>query len=246
VARALDLLEALAPVDDAGLVELAERAGLLPSTAHRLLATLRERGYVVQDPATGRYRMSHKVVELGGNVRQRTMRLRAVARPHMERARKVCGETVNLVVLDSEGQIAYVDQLRGRQPRRMFMDSGRRFPAHTAAAGKALLAHWPERQLSARYGGHEFEPLTPQTITSVAELQGELEGVRRRGFALDNEEHEAGVSCVAAAIVDPAGAARAAISVAGPTERLRSTGMDELGELLSLTVEELGADLRAA
>jgi DNA-binding IclR family transcriptional regulator len=243
VARALDLLEALAASDESGLVEVAERAGLLPSTAHRLLATLAARGYVFRNPATGRYLLSYKVLELGSQVQRRTAHLRAVARPYLERVRKVCGETVNLVVLDDDAEIVYVDQLEGLHAMRMFMHTGRKFPAYTAAAGKALLAHWADERIAERYREQRFEALTPRTITSLTELLRDVERTRRRGFALDDEEHETGVTCVAAAVIDHVGSAAAAISVSGPSQRLRSTGLSELGDLLTIIAAELSAEL---
>lgn len=243
VARALDLLEALATSDESGLVEVAARAGLLPSTAHRLLATLTARGYVFRNPATGRYLLSYKVLELGSQVQRRTAHLRAVTRPYLERVRKVCGETVNLVVLDDEADIVYVDQLEGLHAMRMFMHIGRKFPAYTAAAGKALLAYWPDGEVAEQYREQRFEPLTPRTITSLADLLRDLERTRRRGFAIDDEEHETGVTCVAAAVLDHVGSPAAAISVSGPSQRLRRTGLPELGDLLKIIATELSSEL---
>ena len=84
-----------------GVTELANRTGLVPSTAHRLLHTLTKRGYVTQSPETGRYLLGYKVVEVASGLEHRRERLRAVARPHLESIQRATGETVNLVVLDS-------------------------------------------------------------------------------------------------------------------------------------------------
>jgi DNA-binding IclR family transcriptional regulator len=220
VDRALDLLEALTDREESGLVELAGRAGLRPSTAHRLLGTLVSRGYVVQSRDTGRYVLSYRVLELAGHVEQRTSRLRAVARPYLERARKVSGETANLVVLDDE-DVVYVDQVEGPGAVRLFMEPGRKLPAHTTGAGKALLALRREWDLPA----------------------GELARIRRRGFAIDDSEHEEGVACVAAPVFDHSGAAVAAISVSGPAGRMHAIGLAELGELLVILTTELSNEL---
>jgi DNA-binding IclR family transcriptional regulator len=242
VRRSLDLLEALTERDEMGLVELAKRVGLQPSTAHRLLVTLVEGGYVFQSPDTGRYLLGFRVLELASHVERRTSGLRAAARPYLERIRKVSGETTNLVILHDE-EIVYIDQLEGSHAMRMFMETGRSVPAHTAGAGKALMAHRPEGELEILRASEPYERLTANTIGTAEELRKELARIRRRGFAIDNEEHEEGVTCVAAPIFDFAGRAAAAISVSGPTPRLRTIGLRALGDLLVDQAAELSRDL---
>jgi IclR family acetate operon transcriptional repressor len=243
VVRALDLLEALMDREEVGLVELAERTGLQPSTAHRLLATLARRGYVFQNRATGRYLLSYRVLELAGHVQRRTARLRAAARPYLERARKVSGETANLVVLNEHDEIVYVDQVEGPRAMRMFMETGRSVPAHSAGAGKALLAARAPEALERLREQEPLRAFTPRTLTTTADLLRDLARIRRRGFSIDNEEHEVGVTCVAAPVHDHTGEAVAAISVSGPTPRMRATGLAELGELLVILTDELSAEL---
>ena len=229
--RALDLLEALAAGGDLGVTELANRTGLVPSTAHRLLHTLVIRGWVTQS-ATGRYLLGYKVAEVGSGVGQRLERLRAVARPHLESIQRATGETVNLVVVDG-GRVVYVDQVEGTRNVRMFTAVGTTVPAHTTGAGKAIMAHWAPGAVAAMYGPHEpFEQLTPRTLLSVAALNDDFVRIRRRGYAIDNEEHEVGVGCVAAPVFDHTGRPAAAISVSGPSARILQADPAALGALV--------------
>jgi DNA-binding IclR family transcriptional regulator len=236
VHRAFDLLEALTLRDELGLVELAEHAQLTPSTAHRLLATLAERGYVTQNPDSGRYLLSYKVLQLAGVVARRGSRLLALARPHLERVRDATGETANLVVLDA-GLAVYVDQAESPRPIRLFTEAGRGFAPHTTAAGKAMLAAGADA--APKLG----ERLTRRTIVSPEALVRELERTRRRGYAVDNEEHEEGVLCVAAAVMGHDGLPAAAISVSAPALRLRRSGIARLGELVQREAHALSLEL---
>lgn len=218
--RALDLVEALADGGELGVTELANRTGLVPSTAHRLLHTLTKRGYVSQSSESGRYLLGFKVVEVASGLEQRLERLRLAARPHLERIQRATGETVNLVVLDAD-RVVYVDQVEGSRNVRMFTTVGTSVPAHTTGAGKAIMAAGPPDTLSSLYGDREpLERLTAHTLVTLEALEDDFVRIRRRGYAVDNEEHEEGVGCVASAVFDHSGRPCAAISVSGPSVRI--------------------------
>jgi IclR family KDG regulon transcriptional repressor len=241
--RAFDLLEALAAGGELGVTELANRTGLVPSTAHRLLHTLTKRGYVTQSPETGRYLLGYKVVEVASGLEHRRERLRAVARPHLEGIQRATGETVNLVVLEAD-RVVYIDQVEGSRNVRMFTTVGTSVLAHSTGSGKAIMAFGPPEAPAALYGDRELEQLTRRTLTTLAALEDDFKRIRRRGYALDNEEHEEGVGCVAAAVFDHTGRPCAAISVSGPTARILHEHSSELGALLieraALVSESLG------
>jgi DNA-binding IclR family transcriptional regulator len=240
VTRTLDLLEALSAPGDFGLVELSKQAGLSPSTTHRLLATLVERRYAVRSATTGRYALGYKVTELGDVVSARTGELRAAARPHLERIQKVTRESANLTVLEPPN-IVYVDQVEGTHSVRMFARLGAAVPAHATAAGKAMLAHMKAGTADEIWHG-SLPELTPRTITTIDDLERELDRVRKRGYALDHEEQEAGVSCVAAAVLGEEGVV-AALSVSAPTQRVQDSGPADLGELIVDCAERMSAEL---
>ena len=243
VERAFDLVEALAGGDEFGVTELAERTGLVPSTAHRLLATLTKRGYVTQSTATGRYVLGYKVVELASGLEHSLARLRSVARPHLEGVQQATGESANLTVLDGD-RVIYVDQIEGTRSVRMFTTVGAAALAHTTASGKAMLAYSPPEALSALFpDSRELERLTPRTLTTHSALQEDLERISRRGYGIDNEEHEEGVSCVAVPIFDHTDRPCAALSVSAPTARIVHADTGELGNLLRRHAEEISTAL---
>ncbi len=242
--RALDLIEALGEAgDDVGVSELAARTGLVVSTAHRLLAGLADRGYVRQAAARGRYTLGFKVLELAGGVQARTAALRAVARPHLEDIRQASSETTNLVILDRD-RVVYVDQVPGLHNVRMFTQVGSSALAHTTAVGKAILACRSAEEISQLYPPERepLERLTPRTQTTLASLRTDFARIRRRGYAIDNEEHEDGVTCVGAAVFG-GDVAFAAISISAPTTRIVHADTGGLGRMLSLHAAELSAAL---
>ena len=241
--RAFDLLEALSAGGELGVTELANRTGLVPSTAHRLLHTLTKRGYVSQSPESGRYMLGYKVVEVASGLEHRRERLRAIARPHLEGIQRATGETVNLVVLEAD-RVVYIDQVEGSRAVRMFTTVGTSVLAHTTGSGKAIMAFGPPEAPATLYGDRELERLTKRTLTTLEALEDDFKRIRRRGYALDNEEHEEGVGCVAAPVFDHTGRPCAAISVSGPTARILHEHSSDLGALLieraGLVSEALG------
>ena len=242
VVRSFELLEAVATADEAGRVARAPRTGLQPSTTHRLLATLIECGYVVQDPQTSRYRLSLKVVELAGGPEHRTERLRKAVRPHLVAIRDATNETTNLCVLDRD-TIVYVDQAESAHAVRMLTEIGRRVPAHACGAGKVMLAHRPAAAIAGLSAQEPFTALTPHTLTTFAQLEVELERARSCGYAIDDEEYEEGVACVAAPIFGPDDEVVAAVSVSGPTARLMRNDLAQLGKLVRSHVAEISREL---
>jgi DNA-binding IclR family transcriptional regulator len=197
------------------------------------------RGYVAQGRRSGGYLLGHRALELRSPVQRRTARLRRVARPHLERARQVCGETISLAV-PVQSSVLWIDEVLGAPP--VTPRVGRCAPAHAAAAGKALLATWSAAALDRLGAGGDLEAVTTRTLASPAALRDDLSLVRERGYAVEDEELEAGVVAVAAAIaVD--GAAVGAIGVTGPAARLLGVGVDVLGEMASIFAGELAREL---
>jgi IclR family acetate operon transcriptional repressor len=218
VGRALGILENVGgDIRGTGITELSRRLGLGKSTVHRLCATLEHHGYLVRDPGTGRYRLSLRVFHIGSHALD-ALDLPARAMPALEALGAVTEETVHLAVLDGAEAI-FVGKVESPRPLRLYSQVGRRCPAHCTAVGKVLLAYAGAGQ-RALVAARPLKRYTPKTITSTAALERELEEVRRRGYATDEEEFEDGIRCVAAPVRDYRGRVVAALSVSVPAGRL--------------------------
>jgi len=199
------------------LKEISGATGVNKSTAYRFLSHLEREGYVKRTGA-GNYVIGVKLISLGNGADHRTM-LRDSALPTLRELQKSTQETVNLGVLD-EGQVLYIEVLESPHAFRLVSQAGVRRPLHSTALGKALVAFMPTDERELVLNGLTFQPFTRRTISSSLRLEKELEEVRRRGYALDNEESVPGARCVAAAILNSRHEAVAAISVSGPVARI--------------------------
>ncbi len=219
VQRALTLLRTfLAHDGELSAAELSKETLLDPSTVFRLLVTLEAQGFVEINHATAKYRPGVVLLELGSRfLKNNDIRSRSIG--HLERLRDEFGETVHLTILDGN-EVVYLEKLAGLHPIG-FMSSrvGNRSPAHCTGVGKALLAYLSDDELARRYPGGRLKRYTDQTITDLAELRAELARVRSQGYAIDQEEHEVGVKCVAVPTFDHK-EITAAVSVSGPVDRM--------------------------
>jgi IclR family KDG regulon transcriptional repressor len=222
VQRALDLLEAMAhlPADtsEIGISDLSKQTRLSKSTVARLVSNLESRGYVGQNPATEKYHLGWKILEIS-QAKLRSIGLREVARPFLERLARETGETVNLAVLD-RGEIVMVDVIETTDRVRVSVPVGSREPVHCTSLGKAMLAYLPTEAVEQFLTETGMPAHTERTITSPALLLSELMLTRRRGYAVDDREVHSESRCVGAPIFDYTGRPIAAISVAGLAERM--------------------------
>jgi len=226
VDRVVDILETFATVGpELGVSDVSRALGLKKATAHRLLASLLRRGLVAQDPVTRRYRLGMKLWELGSLA---TSQLDWVDRvkPFLQHLTDVSGETSHLAVLN-DGQVLYVDKVEISRSLRMPSQVGKRLPVHCTGVGKALIAFLPEEVLRGVLNRRGMPRMTAHTITDRDALWRELALVRERGYAMDHEEIDEGLTCVAAAVRDHTSHVVAGISIAGPSSRLRPELMAE-------------------
>ncbi|HEY8475899.1 MAG TPA: IclR family transcriptional regulator [Chloroflexota bacterium] len=237
--RALDLLEALACYrQGARLSDLSRTVRLAPSTTHRLLSTLAARGYVRQDDASSRYLLGPRLLGLVGQVGEQD-ELRVHARPILEALVEATGETANLAVCDG-AEMVYVEQAQTWKLARIFTAVGTRVPLHSTGVGKVFLAFGPTATVEAALAA-ELPRRTPLTLTSREALLREIDVVRRRGYAVDNEEHEEGVRCVAAPVFGANGRLVAAMSVSAPSSRLTPSMVSAVAPRVVRAAAELSA-----
>jgi len=223
--RALDILEVLGRSErEIGVTEIAPAVNLANGTTHRLLSTLTQRGYARQVPGTRKYTLGPKAIALASSARER---LGPLSRPFLKELMEVSQESSNLAALD-RNSVVYIEQVSAPRMVRMFTEPGNRVPPHSSGAGKVLLAYQPERVVDAVVEQNGLPRFTSHTITGKKELKEELERIREQGYALDTEEMEEGVRCLAAPVFGPDEKILAAISVSGPAGRLDQERIEEL------------------
>ncbi|MBI3972135.1 MAG: IclR family transcriptional regulator [Chloroflexi bacterium] len=242
VDRALSLLEVLAESpQEMAIRDLSARVELHGSTVHRLLTALMARGFVRQNAESGRYSLGLTALRVGGAV-QFHKDLRAEAKRYLAGLAAATGESANLVILD-QGEAVYIEQAPGSRSVRMFTIPGARAPLHCTGAGKVLLAALSQEDRARIVAQRGLASYTCRTIVGEAALERELEAVRQAGYAIDNQEREIGVRCVAAPVHDAAGEVVAAISISGPSERFRLDRREQLVAQVQHAAAELSAQL---
>jgi len=199
-----------------GVREIARQLRMSTSTVGRLLVTLHSVGILSQDPATRHYRMGSKVLSWSA-VYTSGLDVRDKARPMLEELHRLTHETVNLYVLDGNERVC-VDRIESPQRVRVIVSIGERMPLHAGSAGKAILAY-ATPDLLKRILAKPLERMTGNTITNRTKLLGELDSIRKCGYAVSHAERFTDALGIAAPIFDNVGNVIAALNVAGPVLR---------------------------
>ncbi len=234
--RMVALLDSLARHGEAGLKLLAADTGLHSSTAHRILASLTQHGWVARDPSGG-YHLGAGLMRYALQASQHAD-LRPLALPLMTGLRDATGETVNLTVREGD-EVIYIERAVSHRLMRVEQVVGSRAPLHATAVGKLMLGAGG-RESCADYAQRTGLPsFTPNTITDVRQLQDNAATALHQGYAFDNEEAETGIGCIAVPVRDSTGAVVAGLSISAPRERRR----DEWIPLLMRAGQELSSRL---
>jgi IclR family KDG regulon transcriptional repressor len=238
LARGLQILDLIADADRAlGVTEIARLLHLDKSSVSRLVKTLVNYDYVQPDTASRGYILGKRVRQISWHYLNR-MPVREKAKPYLYRLVEQTGECAHTAVYSS-GKALMIDDVEAEASLRVVGGIGRLIPLHCTAVGKALLA-FSDLPLPVSLGRE-----TARTITDHAAFCAHLDDIRAQGYALDDEEHQEGVRCMAAPVYDYMGAAVAAIGISGPTVRVTDDRLADLAEAVIAAASELSDDLRA-
>lgn len=227
LARGLKILDLLGMSQEgASITELAGVLGVDKGSASRLMSTLVKHGFAEKDHISRRYILGPQVVTLSRSLLTR-LPLREAAKPSLQQLMEQTGECAHLAIL-AQGMALYIDQVESPATLRVNVQVGQMAPLHCTALGKILLA----------FGDGEFpatlEPFTPKTITDSDVLRKHLEDVRQQGFAVDNEEFDLCVRCIAVPVYDIRNKVVGAMGISGPSTRITP---ERLPELTAIVVE---------
>lgn len=217
--RGLALLECIAADSEGSSVTaLSTATGLDKGTTSRLLATLREAGYIRQDPADRLYRLTGKVLKFSESYSDQ-LDLRSIARPHLTQLRDLVDETVHLGVTDGE-QVTYIDKVESSQSIRLESRLGHQEPIYTTSLGRAILSRMPIEERRALVLDADINTPTRASSLTRQDLLEFLDRADELGYATEDEENRPEVTCAGSAIVDAVGRPIGAVSISGPTYRM--------------------------
>jgi IclR family KDG regulon transcriptional repressor len=221
--KALFIINHLRTKDSASLQEISDASGIPKSTAHRLLKEMRDYGFISKSLETKRYSLGIAFIQIGLGLLEK-LDLKKVATPYLDQLNSETLETVHLAMLIDD-QIIYIDKRESKQAIRMYSYIGKSAPVYCTGVGKALIS-FQEPDIRARIVRKiEFKKFTKTTMSTPEELQRAIGAIREAGFAVDNEEHEDNIICIAAPIFNHKNVAVASLSITTMTYRI---SLDEL------------------
>ena len=239
--RGLNLLSLLARERRSSLTDIALRAGMGTSTAYRLLTTLQNHRFAEFDDNTQEWMIGVEAFRIGSGFLNR-INITEAAQPIMHDLMSETGETANLAISD-DGDVIFISQIETQNPIRAFFRPGTRSHMHASGAGKALLAQMSQDNVEALLLKKGLPEFTDKTITKPDLLFAALAQIRKQGWSLDDEEHYAGMRCVAAPIFNAHGKVVAAISVSGPTARFYESKIADFSAAVRRAAAVLTAEI---
>ncbi|PYZ95919.1 IclR family transcriptional regulator [Alteribacter lacisalsi] len=228
VDRALEILEHLKKAPDGlGITELSNKLGTAKSTVHRLVKTLQKHDYVKTGRTDGIYELGLKFLEMNHTVVE-NLDIVSLANPILRELTKETSEITHLVMLD-DMELVYIDKVEANATTiRIYSQTGKRAPIHCTGVGKAIAAYFSPEEYERYFARTEMKRFTPYTITTKEDFLKETALIRKNGYAMDNEEHEEGIRCVAAPIFEHNGIVRHAISMTGPVSRMSDERLEKI------------------
>ncbi|MDY0237077.1 MAG: IclR family transcriptional regulator [Gudongella sp.] len=243
VDRALNILELLSESNNGmGITEISDSVKLHKSTVHRLLGTLIYKGFVLQDMATNKYKISLKLYELGMRKIDKSQ-ISNVSKSYTKALMEKLNEVVHLVIRD-KNDIVYIDKVEANNTIRMASNIGKRSPLYCTAVGKVMLAFMPNEEVQKIWENTKIEKLTDKTIIDFNEFKRELIKIKSIGYAIDDEENEIGIRCIGAPVFNRNREIEGAISISGPSNRVLREDVEkyakEVKKYAYLISKELG------
>jgi DNA-binding IclR family transcriptional regulator len=228
--RAIDILDLLSSSKvGINVTEIAARLKLHKSTAYRLLSTLEYKNFVRKDK-NKKYRIGKRVIEIGHQALN-NIDLRKEIRPLLQELGEITKETVHLGIID-DFKVFYIDKVETSHTIRMYSSIGKGGPLYCTGIGKALLAFSEPEYINQFFKQLDFVKYTDNTILNEKELKDELDKIKKRGYAVDDMEHEDNIRCVAAPIFDYRGKLIAAVSISAPAQRMTMERIAKLSKLI--------------
>ncbi|MBD7937881.1 MULTISPECIES: IclR family transcriptional regulator [Cytobacillus] len=231
VSRALDIIDMISlRKHGMGVTEIANEMDINKSSVHRILSTLVKYGYIEQVKDSGKYKVGYKILNISTRLLD-SIDIRSEAKPYLQDLEQKTNEVIHLVVPDNN-EVVYIEKLDGNEALRMHSSVGKRAPMHCTSVGKAILAHQPVQVVKEIIQRKGLNPHTEHTITDEMALLENLKMIKTKGFALDLEENENGIVCIAVPIFDYQNNVCAAISVSGPLIRMSQERLQKLAPLM--------------
>ncbi|CCU80673.1 Transcriptional regulator, IclR family [Halanaerobium saccharolyticum subsp. saccharolyticum DSM 6643] len=229
--RALDILELIVGNEKGmGVTEISRELDIHKSTVYRLLDTLKFRGYLEKNADSHKYIAGIKLFELSSSVLN-DIDSRIRVRPYLEELMQKTEETVHLGILDA-GEIIYLDKVESTATIRMYSQVGKRAPVYSTSLGKTIMAQMPENKVREILEEKGMEAKTKNTITDIDEFLSHLKKVKKQGYAVDDEEQEKDIRCIAGPIFNHRGDVVASFSISAPISRMPKERLEELAELV--------------
>ncbi len=237
--RIIDLFDEQTP--ELKITSISKKMELNKSTVHSLLKTLQKYHYIEQNPENGKYKLGMKLAERGNFVIS-TIDIRKEAKKYIIDLSNKTGQTTHLGVLNGREGV-YIDKVEGEKAVILYSRIGRGIPLHATAVGKVLLAYQKTEDIHRLLEGYQYTKQTPNTIMEESELQTELEKVRKQGYAMDDQENEQDVRCIAVPILNHKNQVLAAISISTLVSRVNYQELEEYLILLKKAGQELSEDM---
>ncbi|WP_170773516.1 IclR family transcriptional regulator [Ruegeria lacuscaerulensis] len=244
IGKACDVLEQVAAfARPVRFAELLESSDFPKATLYRFLQSLTNQGMLSYDPDRQTYAPGLRLVRLAHAAWTQSS-LAPIARPFLDALSRETGETVHLAQLDS-GQVLYVDKRNATQPVEMYSQAGKVGPAYCTGVGKAMMAYLDADALDKALSQQSFHRFTDKTLASEQLLRADLDVIRARGYAVDDEEHEPGIICVACPVLTEGGRILGAISITGSTERMSFDQLQAWVPRVRRVADQIGIEAQA-